>query len=40
MFTYLKDVDCKIYERYLTIETNIKTRNNSSFESLMATEEV
>lgn len=35
MFEYLKVIDTKLYERYLTLETNIKAQSDSFFDSYL-----
>ena len=35
MFSYLKKIDEKIYDRYLTVERNIKSASNSFYDSYL-----
>lgn len=39
MFDYLKDIDRCLYERYLTLERNIKSRSNSFYDSYLDLQE-
>ena len=39
MFDYLKDLDPRLYERYLTVERNIKSGSNSFYDSYLDLQE-
>ena len=39
MFSYLKEIDYRLYERYRTLERNIKSASNSFYDSYLDLQE-
>ena len=39
MFKFLENIDHNLYERYLTLERNIKARSNSFYDSYLDMQE-